>query len=266
MLAIVACFLAACLSCEVAWAAEQIDTAFLAKEWERKFATIEALHVIWLTYISKSDALANDSESKSGASLKEPTRDAPPIDPNVNKQTFMLWFYDRVGAKEQVELYQFDQNALIGQTRFGPTADTVKPQLPFIVGDFPTRQVYDALRDRHATVSLTREPTGITPKVCVTVLWSPVQGKTPSARITALLDPALGYAPLECKVSVLVGESSRLTEMHRWSRHVQVLKDLWLPQEHEINIFSPGGKVMLRNKNIILRCVVNCRVPDSVFE
>jgi hypothetical protein len=241
-------------------AAEQIDSGFLVKEWERKSAAVESLQVVWLRFVSRpEDGLGSG---------KEPTKDAPPIVPSLNKMAFTLLIYHRAGAKEHVGQWMFDQNALTYQARdhLGP-GEGPRPYIPFIVRDFPTQQVYEGLKTGEATVSLTREPSGAKQKVMLTTLWSSVEGKPPSARITALLDSALGYAPIECRVMLLFpdgGES--LAEVHRWSRHVELLKDLWLPQEHEINVFSPEGKVRGRNKNIILSCLVNCRVPDSVFE
>jgi hypothetical protein len=239
--------------------AEHLDADFIAKEWERKSAAVESLQVVSLLYVSPSDAKAHG--------LGEAVKDAPPIVPTLNKTSFSLLIYHKAGIKEDLKQWLFDGNALAGELRYTKEEQKVAPHLPFIVCQYPTRQVYEALKRGEGTVSLTREPSGAKQKVMVTTLWSSVEGKPPSARMTTILDPALGYAPVECRVHLLFPDGDRLSELHRWSRHVQVLKDLWLPQEHELNAFSSGGKVIKgRNKNIILSWLVNCRIPDSVFE
>ena len=284
-------FLLGSLGWTTAHAADEVNIASIVKAWEQKAAAISTLHVMTLSYDSSS---GTEDEP-----LPTPKVDAPPIDPSRNKWPFGLTIYRKAGAKECLDYFRFNKDMLDVRSHVGYDGqrgfemryglDTLfqdrakifleqpseflasRPSLPFIMGNPLSERIFTALKQGiirgtgdvtiavTPRISATTEPGAGTPKFLVTI---PVLQPPHEYVMTALLDPEFGFAPIEMQ-ELFDGKPHTIIRM---TRYVQVLKDVWLPQQEDATIIHSNGKVMVRMRRIILSLLVNSELPDGLFE
>jgi len=264
-----------------AQAADQPTAGTIAKAWETQANAVEALQVTYLFFARK----AIDWDPKKPD--REPDEDVPPIDPSAHNSALSLRIYHKSGIKESLEQWRLNDNALQGKTHTGSNghrrfffahdfhglgsanvtparpqgSNEGLPEIPCVLLDGDMKRAYEALKDGKATISRSKTPSG-SDAILVSWEWGGGATNRVSPRYAVLLDPVVGYAPVEYKS--LLGETVR--GLRRWSQHIQVIKGVWVPQEFESYLASDSGRILVRNKSLVLACLVNGVAADGVYE
>jgi hypothetical protein len=258
---------------------ERLNSPAILSAWEHKGGSIDTLSVTYLLYYSSS-AVAQRAD-------QEPKEDAPPIDPYFNKEPFLLYIFHKAGVKEAMHTWTFKGSSIEREVRMRydgkrgfrlshqldsagmnsaqilserPGAlDTEAPRIPFVLWDSPSKDLFEMLKAGKMTITPTAIPNDRKSKL--TLNFRPIDAH-PEIKVSVLIDPSLNYEPLEYKETV--GETVRA--VHRWSKHIEVLENTWVPQEYSGFLAARNGKIAVRNKMIILDVMANAKVPSSLFE
>ncbi len=192
--------------------------------------------------------------------------------------------------KESLESWRYDCNVLKQRVRVGydgemgfrlaygldelvgDRADVAKernetfrvlgPHIPFVVCDDAADSLFQSLKTGKAKISPATGVKDAGRKLLVSYpyLRAPEGRESPPG--IAVLDRNLSYAPIECKLIV----DGKLRIRHRWTRHVELLKDVWLPQECDVTLVDLDGKIANRAKFVVLNWIVNGKLSNSTFE
>jgi hypothetical protein len=252
----------------------------IAERWQERMAAIKTLQVVYMCYMAeaKSDGLTGDGD------------DIPPIDPSINRAPFNFLIYQRDGVKESLESWRYDCNVLKHRVHVGydgkvgfrlaygldelvgdratvtkernETFRVLGPHIPFVVCDDAADSLYESLKTGKAKTSPATGVRDAGRKLLVSYpYFQAPEGRESPAGI-AVLDRSLSYAPIECKLLV----DGKLRIRHRWTGHVELLKDVWLPQECDVTLINPDGKVVNRAKFVVLNWIVNGKLSGKAFE